>query len=106
MKKVFARQFPEYSVLQESELSNGEIAVLLLRDGEYAVCSIYSGQAGVMAKNYGAGGGGVLSGPLTRGCLREVLQWTDRATAILRYRSLARLPENMALLLTRSRMSA
>lgn len=69
---------------------DGSTVLLLSRGREYAVCAIHRGV--VTARNYIAGGQGVLCGPCTETGLAELLHWTDHPTALQRFNDLSGRP--------------
>lgn len=97
MKKLMST-FPEYDFLMHHELAQDEHVTLLGKGEEYAVCTIQPRRMIAMSPNYLANGNGLLTGPLTRAGLTDLLQWTDRATATQRFRDLAKLPANVVAL--------
>lgn len=66
--------------------------VLLCREQTYAACDVHLALDVVSVPSDWAGwpSSGCLSGALTRSGLYEVLQWTDRATALARYQGMLR----------------
>ncbi|WP_126447944.1 hypothetical protein [Sulfuricystis multivorans] len=94
MKKL-VKNFPEYDFVIYHELGYDEYAVMLEKNGAYSVCRMQPKRLIAMSPNYQANGYGLLSGPLTRAGLADLLQWTDRDTASERYRLLAGLPDNV-----------
>lgn len=94
MKKLISN-LPEYTFVMHQQLGPDEHAVLLGKDGAYSVCKMQPKRLIAMSPNYQADGYGLLSGPLTRAGLADLLQWTNRDTASDRYRLLAGLPANV-----------
>ena len=80
-----------------------EHAVLLRRDGSYSVCSMQPRRLIAISPNYLADGNGILSGPLNRYGLQDLLQWTNYEEATNRFRVLADLPTNVVSLLSERR---
>jgi hypothetical protein len=70
--------------------------VVLLRDGlspSYAVCRIHSAFDVATAPRFsGPAATGTLSAAVTKHGLADLLDWTDRATALARYQSMVDMP--------------
>lgn len=92
MKKLICN-IPDYDIVMHHQTGRDEHAVLLAKDGAYAACKTQPQRRIAMTPNYQANGYGLLSGPLTSAGLGDLLQWTDRSSAIERFRKLASLPD-------------
>ena len=98
MKRVI-NSLPEYDFVMHHQIGPDEHAVLLRKDGAYSVCKMQPRRLIAMSPNYQADGHGLLSGPLNRHGLQDLLQWTRYEEASDRFRSLASLPPNVVSLL-------
>ena len=74
-------------------------AVLLKKGELFAVCRMQPRRSIALSPNYDAEGNGVLSGPLNRSGLQDILQWADYVEAARRFRALADLPTNVVSIL-------
>ena len=102
MKRVI-NSLPEYDFVMHHQPGPDEHAVLLRRDGSYSVCSMQPRRLIAISPNYLADGNGILSGPLNRYGLQDLLQWTNYEEATNRFRVLADLPTNVVSLLSERR---
>ncbi len=91
MKKLIST-LPEYAFIMHQQIGPDEHAVLLGREKTYAAVTMQPKRLVAMSPNYQADGHGLLSGPLTKDGLEDLLQWTDRETAVVRFYTLAGLP--------------
>jgi len=62
-----------------------EYSVMLCASGQYAVCTVRPNVATAATPNYQEDPSFVLNGVLTHRGLSEVLDWTDRETALSRF---------------------
>lgn len=85
MKK---KRIPEYNVVMHAQLGPDKYAVLVSVGQSYAVCCTQPKREIATSPNYAAGGNGMISAPLTLAGMRDLLQWTDRQTAVDRYAAL------------------
>lgn len=85
MKK---KSCPEYSVVMHAQLGPDKHAVMVSLDKRYAVCCTHPKRAIATAPNYAAKGNGMISAPLSLEGMGDLLQWTDRKTALDRYNAL------------------
>lgn len=76
-----------------------EHAVLLKKGLAYSVCRMQPRRMIAMSPNFTAGGNGILSGPLNRNGLQDLLQWTAYEDAASRFKEMAELPINVVSLL-------
>ena len=90
MKKLI-NNAPEYDVVMHHRLAQDEFAIVVARDGAYAVCKTQPRRQIALMPNYEANGYGLLTSPLTSAGLGDLLQWTNRETAIERFCKLAKL---------------
>lgn len=79
---------PEYDVVMHAQLGPDRHAVMLSVGDRYAVCCTHPRRAIATSANYAAGGNGLISAPLTLAGVADLLQWTDRKTALDRYQVL------------------
>lgn len=98
MKKLI-NALPEYEFVMHHQLGSDEHAVLLRKDGAYSVCKMQPRRLIAMSPNYQAGGYGLLTAPLTRPGLNDLLQWASYDEATVRFRKMANLPINVISLL-------
>jgi hypothetical protein len=64
-------------------------AILVSREGRYAVCNIAPSRNIVFAPDYAAGGSqGLLATAITPGGMSKILKWTSRITAMQHFREL------------------
>ena len=94
MKRVISA-LPEYEFVMHHQTGPDEHAVLLRTDGSYSVCRMQPRRLIAMSPNFVAGGNGILSGPLNRYGLSDLLQWTNYEEATHRFRVLADHPTNV-----------
>ena len=83
MKRVI-NSLPEYDFVMHHQLGPDD-----------SVCKMQPRRLIAMSPNYLADGHGILSGPLNRNGLQDLLQWTAYEVATERFRSLASLPANV-----------
>lgn len=98
MKRVI-NSLPEYDFVMHHQLGPDEHAVLLKKGDAFSVCKMQPRRLIAMSPNYVADGHGLLSGPLNRHGLQDLLQWTWYEDAAERFRELANLPANVVSLL-------
>lgn len=98
MKRVI-NSLHEYDFVMHHQTGPDEHAVLLRKDSSYSVCNMQPRRFIAISPNYVADGNGILSGPLTRYGLQDILQWTNYKEATKRFRDLAALPANVVSLL-------
>lgn len=98
MKKLI-NALPEYEFVMHHQLGSDEHAVLLRKDDAYSVCKMQPRRLIAMSPNYQAGGYGLLTAPLTRPGLNDLLQWGGYEEATVRFRKMANLPGNVISLL-------
>ena len=98
MKKTI-NAIPEYDFVMHHPLGPDEHAVLLRKNSLYSVCKMQPRRLIAISPNYQADGHGILSGPLNRLGLQDLLQWAPYEVASRRFRELASLPDNVVSLL-------
>ena len=98
MKKII-HALPDYEFVMHHPIGTDEYAVLLKQGSVYSVCRMQPRRMIAMSPNYQADGHGILSGPLSREGLHDLLQWTCYETATVRFRKMSNLPGNVISLL-------
>ena len=96
MKKLI-NNVPDYDIVMHHQISADEFAVVVARrveakSIEYAACRTQPKRQIALTPNYEANGYGLLTSPLTAAGLGDLLQWTDRKTAISRFAALSGTP--------------
>lgn len=82
-----------YVVVMSHALEHGEFALLLADHERFAACKTRPQSKTACAPNYASGEPhGLLSAPLNTEGLTDMLDWTTREDAVLRFRRLAGLP--------------
>lgn len=94
MKKLISA-LPDFDFVMHHQLGPDEHAVLLRKDGAYSVCKMQPRRMIVMSPNYVAAGNGLLTAPLTKHGLTDLLQWADYEEAAERFKVMASLPDNV-----------
>jgi hypothetical protein len=77
------------SPVRQSDSWDTVWAMWVSQEGRHAACNVAPSRNIVFAPNYAAHRKGLLATAITRGGLSAILQWTNRITAMRRYRELA-----------------
>ena len=102
MKKLISA-LPEFDVVMHHRLGPDEHAVLLRKDGAYSVCTMQPRRMIALSPNFVADGHGLLTAPLTKHGLTDLLQWADYEEAAERFRAMSGLPANVVSFLPQHR---
>ena len=105
MKKL-QNLFPEYEFVFYHRLCADEYAVILSKNGSYAVCRMKPRHRVVIAPNYLSEGGGVLAAPLTSAGLEDLLQWDTFKVALSRFHQMFGLSEGVVRLFPEAKHAA
>lgn len=70
------------------QLGPDKHAVMVSVGNQYAVCYTHPKRSYATSPNFAAAGHGMISAPLTLAGMSDLLQWTDRKTALDRYNGL------------------